>query len=614
MANISNNVNVHDGTTVANWISQINTGGTVYDIATHHSITFKDGKGDTTGTVWNGLSDLEVVIPNITDIVQTPIEFAGTVDGDGDVINWIPGHSAPADGKPAEVGNLVFITVDCTFAGKACEAGDMAIYDGEKWNIVSGENQVKIVSATDSNIADGNRTVVKVGAAKDVLVVEGKALSLTLDYADLNNHISVSPGATEDIVVDTITVTGKYINVEEGEKVPMTIGGDKTINNLKATKLSDGTVTLTNAKGLVNSITPAVYTPGTLPTITPNQERTFDVSGGVVDKVTGSDFIDTVSNSDVTFVPSDGSDDNHIEVMTDINEKAGDAFVNGIHATKESETADIIIEGYIKPIGGVTATFVTGLEGNIDKVITSATEGGISFVTTGTDVVSGLSGEKSDKSGDVLTDVIVSANNNTSVLNAATVSDHVLSFSNTSVTSNVQTSYKSKSFTKGAYSYTKPVYTKTAFTTGGFEQAEDVEYTFDKANETKYEKATTKWGLNTPALSFTKGAYKFSDSGMKATVPAGSYVASATTGTLPTYIPMEFKTTEITGSVNTALDYTDVTIHTLLDNINSIELPGAYSLVEVDDETGVEVGVAGDITVGGTVNLAGYITEVKIEE
>jgi hypothetical protein len=98
---------------------------------------------------------------------------------------------------------------------------------------------------------------------------------------------------------------------------------------------------------------------------------------------------------------------------------------------------------------------------------------------------------------------------------------------------------------------------------------------------------------------------------MKASVPAGSYVASATTGTLPTYTPMQFDTTDITGSVNTALDYTDVTIHTLADGITTIDLPGAYTLVE--SETGIEVGVAGDITVGGTVNLEGYVTKVEIK-
>jgi hypothetical protein len=67
MANISSKETLlHGGAEVTNWISQINAGGTVYDIATHHSITFKDGNGGAE-TVWNGLTDLEVVIPSIAD-------------------------------------------------------------------------------------------------------------------------------------------------------------------------------------------------------------------------------------------------------------------------------------------------------------------------------------------------------------------------------------------------------------------------------------------------------------------------------------------------------------------------------------------------------------------
>ena len=73
--NINNTVSEHVNKTSENWISQINAGNVTYDIATHHSITFKDGKGDETGIEWNGLSDLEIVIPNITDMVQSPIVF-----------------------------------------------------------------------------------------------------------------------------------------------------------------------------------------------------------------------------------------------------------------------------------------------------------------------------------------------------------------------------------------------------------------------------------------------------------------------------------------------------------------------------------------------------------
>lgn len=210
MAKFENNANVHDGAAVTNWISQINAGGTTYDIATHHSIKFVEGGEETT---WNGLTDLTVVIPTIQDIVQTPIEFAGTVGADG-VVAWNATHT---DGP--KTGYLVFVTADCTFGDLACEAGDMAIYDGAKWNIVSGENQVKIVAGTAEGVTENNRTTIAVGAAKDVLVVEGKALALTLDYADINAHLTT--GDVEDVKFTNATVGDAYVKLTyEGDQAP----------------------------------------------------------------------------------------------------------------------------------------------------------------------------------------------------------------------------------------------------------------------------------------------------------------------------------------------------------------------------------------------------------
>ena len=146
--NLGGHVNLNEDNTL-NWISQINAGGKVYDIATHHGITFKDGSGDKTGVRWNGLTDLEIIIPNISDLIQNPIDFVGTVGADGTINR--------NDGKTdASIGDLIFITADVEFEGNACEAGDMAIYDGTNWNIVSGENQVTITGTNNTKISDDN--------------------------------------------------------------------------------------------------------------------------------------------------------------------------------------------------------------------------------------------------------------------------------------------------------------------------------------------------------------------------------------------------------------------------------------------------------------------------
>ena len=355
MAKFENNANVHDGAAVTNWISQINAGGTTYDIATHHSIKFVEGGEETT---WNGLTDLTVVIPTIQDIVQTPIEFAGTVGADG-VVEWNATHT---DGP--KTGYLVFVTADCTFGDLACEAGDMAIYDGAKWNIVSGENQVKIVAGTAEGVTENNRTTIAVGAAKDVLVVEGKALALTLDYADINAHLTT--GDVEDVKFANATVGNAYVKLTyEGDQAPMTIGTD--INLDKASALKDGTVDLKNAKGLVNSVTFGEFNAGKLPVYNPNSEGKFTVNGGDLSLssglATGGHFIDSVSMDAVTFETAGDGDANKIKMVTGI--VAGDGkkeFLKGIHITGEDETADFTIAGFVKPTKD-NVQFVEGLEG-----------------------------------------------------------------------------------------------------------------------------------------------------------------------------------------------------------------------------------------------------------
>lgn len=596
---ISNSVKNHgDAIEVTNWISQINAGGTVYDIATHHGITFKDGKNDETGVVWNGLSDLEIVIPNITDIVQTPIEFAGTVGADG-VVSWNDGHT---DGP--QTGYLVFITADCTFNGNACEAGDMAIYDGANWQIVSGENQVKITGTTNGEIAENNRTVVAVGAAKDVLEVEGKALALTLDYADLNGHVKVSNGTSENVTGTTV-VAEKYLKLSKDADKTETIGEEKTLK--KAEKLANGAVSFTGLDALVTDVTFGTFDGGKMPEIVMNSDdRVFNVAGGSLTKTSASDFITGVSLGAVTFGSATEGESGAFSLVNGIQAGQGQAFLTGIDG-KDNFT----VEGYIKPTAGVSATYVTGLEDGITKVVTSITEGSITFDSAANTFVTGLVGgvEK------VITGVTATAKNDTSVLNEAKVENHVLSFGSTNVASGVDVQTTSTAFTKGGYAYTAPSATTKSFTTGGFEKVDDVTYTFGTANETTYTTKSSSYKLTTPELQVSKGGYELSNNGMTVTVAASTFAVGMTAGTLPTLTAGSVsKAATITGAVATDLTYADdVTINVL--KANDINLPGVYSLVEGDAaDNDVVVGAAGTIDVAATVNLSSYLTGVSIVE
>jgi hypothetical protein len=598
---LKNEVLNHDGTAVTNWISQINVADTIYDIATHHGITFKDGKGDTVGTTWNGLTDLEIVIPNITDIVQTPIEFAGTVDGDGK-ITWTNGH-----GETPEVGNLVFIAADCTFEGKACEAGDMAIFDGENWNVVSGENQVSIVGTMDGD----NRATIAIGASKDVLTVEGKTLALTLDYADLNdNHLTKSNGGVVNVAFGDMTVDSIGIKLNKAADVTNTIGEEKSFQ--KATKLADGTVALENATGLVNGITWGEFNAGTATTHEMNKEKDLVVTGGNLDltskQETGA-FVDSVKINDIKFAEATKGEAGSISMVTGISVVEGQSFVNGIHTTGTDETADLTIKGYALPTNGMETKFVEGLVDNLNPV-TSITAGAFNLVD-GSDLATGF-GVEGD-AGDVVSNVSVTANNDTPVYNSMSVTDHVLSFGTTKVTSNVSTTCKYKSLTKTGFEYIAPKATTTAFVTSGFKNADDVKYTFGKAKETTYETTSANWKLNTPALTVTMGSYSFNDDGMKANVPEGTFVASVTAGALPTLGTSSFTTTDVTGSVKTDLTTEEFKFNALLEN--TFVTSGAYSLSTVAEGGDITVGKAGALAdKNASVDLSAYLTDVAIVE
>ena len=605
--NIKNTVSEHVSKETANWISQINAGNVTYDIATHHSITFKDGKGDTTGIEWNGLSDLEIVIPSITDIVQSPIEFAGTVAGGK--VEWNAAHQ---DGP--KTGYLVFVTENCEFEGHACEAGDMAIYDGSKWNIVSGENQVKIVGATDSTIADGNRTVVKVGAAKDVLVVEGKALALTLDYGDLNtNHLSVTTGLLDEVVLfDTMTVGSVDIKLNKADDVVTPIGDVKSFD--KATALKDGKVTLENATGLVKGITWGKFDAGTQTTSEKNSTQELTVSGGKLNKtITGASegaFVDSVSLSGVVeFEDANTDEAGSIKMLTTLTSAAGEQqFFNGIHRTKSDETADLTIEGYVAPTK-TDVKFVEGLEGNLTPV-TSITDGDFKLIA-GSDLVTGLEGGVTG----VVTAVSATVNNDTDVVSSASVTDHVLTFGTTKVASGVTVTPTITNFTKTGFQYTAPVATNTSFVTSGFAKVDNVDYTFGKGNETVYSAETKNWKLSTPELNVTYGSYGFSADGMKATVPAQTFVTRVIPGELPTLGESTLQTVDVSGTVGTELTTEKYEFNAL--KSNSINMPGEYKLSIVDAGTkdAITVGKAGALAASDAhIDLSKYLTGVSIVE
>jgi hypothetical protein len=103
---------------------------------------------------------------------------------------------------------------------------------------------------------------------------------------------------------------------------------------------------------------------------------------------------------------------------------------------------------------------------------------------------------------------------------------------------------------------------------------------------------------------------------MVTTVSASTFAVSQTSGTLPSLTDSSFTTTSVAGTVGTALTTTSKSIHTLASNVDSITLPGVYTLTSADTagENTVEVGKSGKVaaTSTATVNLSDYIMDVTI--
>lgn len=589
-----------------NYISQINAGGTVYDIATNHSITFKTGANDTSGgTIWNGLTDLTVVIPTVADIVQSPVVFAGTVDENGE-IKWTDTYSHVTN---PQAGYLLFIINDCTFEGNACEAGDMAIYDGSEWKVVTGENQVSIVG----NNGD-EKTTIAIGEAKDVLTVEGKTLALSLNYKELNdNHLVKTPGIVTEIDFDTMTVGSIDIKLNKGADVATTIGEEKTITY--GTELANGTVNLTNATGLVKNITWGTFNAGTETTSEKNSAQDLTVSGGdlnLTSKQESGAFVDSVRLSDVVkFEVANTDEAGSIKMISTLTSASGAQFFNGIKVTGKDETADFTIAAHLTPTDGENAKYVKGLKDSKRPIVGVQTAGSFSIEGGIKDIVTGWSNESS--TGEVVSSVTVSAKNDTSVLKTAKVENHVLSFDPVNVASDVTTTCSYRSLSKAAYTYTPTTLQEGEFETAGFTKVDEVKYTFGRGNETIYTPETKNWKLSTPGLNVTYGTYTFDDDGMKAAVPAQTFVTSVTAGTLPSWTGYDFDTTDVTGTVNTTLTTATLEFNAL--KSNSINMPGAYSLETVDEGGDITVGKHGDLAANtATVDLTGYIKDVSITE
>lgn len=116
------------GTDGTNFIQQVRLDAeTLVDIAVKNGITFHDGKADEAGKYWDGTNKLDVVIPNISDLVQDPLQFIGVATSYADLTAesdlakgfvWISngnfnieaGHSQTGEAVSVEPGDMIVCT------------------------------------------------------------------------------------------------------------------------------------------------------------------------------------------------------------------------------------------------------------------------------------------------------------------------------------------------------------------------------------------------------------------------------------------------------------------------------------------------------------------------
>lgn len=608
--------------TSENWIKQIAAGGQTYDIAVAHGLTFKTG---TSTQSWDGISDVEVVIPTLADLVQDPIRFAGTVGSDG--------IAKKADGStltPAK-GDLVYITENCTFSSQICEAGDMAVHDGTAWRVISGENQVSIKNATPTTVA-ANKTEVELSVtAKTVLDVEGKELVLKLP-AELLKGVDVTKNVDKKISFDEgafAAVDGKWITLSYTPATKATeIGSNKTIALPSA--LEKGEVNFTGDTSLVKPTDIAnAWTAGE-DGKHQSAEVSVTVSGNVtltkgegVDFVTGwtpttDSFVKTAVKSATFKVVTSGEKNDNESIAINPFVASNPTFSND--ATEFATGITTTTTGADFTIPGAVSVSNESSMPSSNGVVVGVTLPTLGDATSFTDV----NYVAADASTGVITSIAnptVTVNNG-DVVASATVSEHVLTFTTATVTATA---------TQGAATYKKAQYKKTVVSNtpgisyGSIQTAAGQGYKLNKqvVNATFTPGAINYMGLQTTdvsaadkasaytGLTASKGAYTAALSAA-GTIASGAVITSVTDAKVPVLATIS-ATGSIGGSVATALTTSNVKVGVFASDSASINI-GTWALGESNTEVsgGIAVGKNGQAQVTGAITIVSgtYVTDV----
>ena len=635
------------GTTPAtNYIKQINDGTTTHDIAVQNGIKFFNG---VTEIDWDGKQAVEVVIPTLADIVANPVVLKGIINK----------SNVPTSGSD---GDLYYIGETGEYFDVACEAGDMAIYYDKKWNVIQGENQIQLAGTTDDS---GNHSVVLSETAAKVIEVEGKDLSLSVNYADILGKITADGNGEKTIALKNgkTVISGKYLTLSSTPAESKDITTSVSIE--LPTALASGAVTISDKVLVKDNFT---FTSGSFPTIkkndaaiTVNASHNMTIAAsGDGSFVTGVTAIKGVSLSDVSDkVNSD------IAYVAGLSTVAGKSFVSGIHAhgaADADKTPDFTVPGVVTAdasvntfvtgvedstsglvssitVGAVTGDFVTGLTKNGTSVLTDVTFGDAALDTGGNRswFVTGLADNAAAVTAVDFGEVVVTPQTSSAIVSAS-VNKHVLSFNTgtfmTSATASLSgTGVTTKAFTKGGVKLTGFSSASDTLTTGSVKQAEtSISYKslktgavtlsqgttgfhFDKAESAAYTPVMGYKKVNVTAADVSKAGAVLENTAITANIPADQVVVGLNAGTLPS-LTIAAPTGILSGTVGTEL--TKVSKDWLAVDSDKKMIAGAttWSLVDTDAAGAgvVEVANAGtyDVTGNTVIEANSFIAAVKV--
>lgn len=164
--------------------------------------------------------------------------YQGVVDG----TNALP--ASP------EKGWVYMVAADGTYAGKACETGDMIVYNGSSWDVINGENQV----------TNGGATIVAgAGTASTIATVDGTAITAQVSVTGGSATIaSVADGVvTLKVGVTQTGTTGTIGNATGGD---ITLAKVATTGTAADVAIADSgeNFTATNVEGALAELKGAI--------------------------------------------------------------------------------------------------------------------------------------------------------------------------------------------------------------------------------------------------------------------------------------------------------------------------------------------------------------------